>query len=159
MQKVEDHNKVMRGAAAFLIIAGIIAILQYFKSFLQPFVVALILWFLVVEVRNLLGKIKISGFALPRPILTIISAVAVFFIFYGIVDLVIVNFQSLAKNAGKYGSSLVTMLENAEDFLGIENLGEAVQGQQKAIVSGASVAAQAVHLYLIAHQHLAHGQG
>jgi predicted PurR-regulated permease PerM len=141
---IKDHNKIVRGAATFLIIAGIITLLQYFKDFLQPFVVALILWFLVVEVRNLLSKIKIKKRSLPRYILTIISTVAVFYIFYIITNLIIVNFQNLAQNASKYNASLVDLLEKIEDLFGVDNLGEAVQNQQGVIVSSASVAAKAL---------------
>ena len=95
---IQDHNKVVRGAATFLIIAGIIALLQYFKNFIQPFVVALILWFLVVQVRSILMKIKIRKISFPKPLLTLISTIAVFFIFYAITNLVIINFQNLLKS-------------------------------------------------------------
>ncbi len=145
---LKDHNKIVRGAATFLIIAGIITLLQYFKNFLQPFVVALILWFLVVEVRSLLGKISIKKKAIPRPVLTLISTVAVFYIFYVITNLIIVNFQSLAANADKYNTALVNLLESIEDVIGVENLGEAVQGGQKAIVANATVAAKALASFI-----------
>lgn len=148
MESQSDHNKVMRGAATFLIIAGIIALLQYFKNFLQPFVVALILWFLIIQVRSILMKIKIGRLVVPRAILTLISTVAVFFIFYGITNLIIVNFQNLAQNVGKYSSSLVVILEDVEDFIGVENLGEKVQEQQSSIVAAASVAAKALATFI-----------
>ncbi|MEN8247534.1 MAG: AI-2E family transporter [Bacteroidota bacterium] len=141
---LQDHNKIIRSAATFLIIGGLIAILQYFKTFLQPFVVALILWFLVAEVRRYLEKIKIKNKSLPRPIWTLISTVAVFYIFYVITDLIIINFQSLAENAEKYNSALVDLLEKIEDLLGVDNLGEAVQDQHSSIVAWASVAAKAL---------------
>ena len=144
IEKRKNQDRVVRGAAAFLIIAGVITLLQYFKSFLQPFVVALILWFIVTQVRAILAKIKIKGRSVPRPILTLVSTVAVFYVFYIITDLIIINFQSLAANAAEYNKSLVVMLEDLEKLLGIENLGEAVQNQQGAIVSGASVAAKAL---------------
>jgi len=145
---LKDHNKIVRGAATFLIIAGIITLLKYFKDFLQPFVVALILWFLVAEVRSLLHRIKIKGKSAPRAILTLISTVAVFYIFYIITNLIIINFQSLANNAAKYNEALVKILEDLERLLGIGNLGEAVQGHQNVIVSGASVAAKALASFI-----------
>ena len=86
---IQDHNKVMRGAATFLILAGIVALLQYFKNFLQPFVVALILWFLITEVRQQLMKIKLKNKSIPRPILTLVSTAVVFFIFYIIANRIV----------------------------------------------------------------------
>jgi AI-2 transport protein TqsA len=145
---IQDHNKIMRGAATFLIIAAIVAFLQYFRNFLQPFVVAMILWFLIIEVRRQLIKIKIRQKSLPKSILTIISTVAVFFIFYIITDLIVANFEKLAANAEDYSKSLVVILEDIELLLGIQNLGEAVQEQQAAVVAGASVAAKALASFI-----------
>ena len=142
--QIQDHNKVMRGAATFLILAGIVALLQYFKNFLQPFVVALILWFLITEVRQQLLKIKLKNKSIPRPILTLVSTAVVFFIFYIIANRIVANFEKLAANIDEYSSSLVRILENIEDLIGVENLGEAVQKQQSTIVSGASNAAKAL---------------
>lgn len=141
---IKDHNKVMRGAAAFLIFAGIVALLQYFKNFLQPFVVALILWFLITEVRQQLMKIKLKNKSIPRPILTLVSTGAVFFIFYIIANRIAFNFEKLADNIDDYSSSLVRILEDIEDLIGVENLGEAVQQQEATLVSAASGAAKAL---------------
>ena len=145
---LQEHNKIMRSAAVFLIIAAIVAFLQYFRNFLQPFVVALILWFLIVEVRRQLIRVKIKHKSLPKPILTIISTVVVFYIFYVITDLIVANFEKLAANAEDYSKSLVVILEDIELLLGVQNLGETVQEQQAAIVSGASVAAKAIASFI-----------
>ena len=142
--QIQDHNKVMRGAATFLILAGIVAVLQYFKNFLQPFVVALILWFLITEVRQQLMKIKLKNKSIPRPILTLVSTAVVFFIFYIIANRIVANFEKLASNIDSYSNSLIVMLEELELLLGVDNLGEAVQKQQSTIVSGASNAAKAL---------------
>lgn len=135
---------MVKTAAVLITIAFIVAILQYFRSFLQPLIVALILWFIVAEVRSLLMKIKIRDKSLPRPLLTLISTVAVFFIFYIITDLIILNFQNLIVNIDQYNAALVNILEDIEVLLGVDNLGEAVADQQAAIVTGASTAARAL---------------
>jgi AI-2 transport protein TqsA len=145
---IQDHNKIVRRAAVFLILAGIVTLLQYFRNFIQPFVVALILWFLIVEVRNFLAKAKIKKRALPRPILTLLSTIIVFFIFYIITYRVIANFEKLAANIDQYSSSLVVMLEDVELLLGVDNLGETVMKQRSTIVSGASVAAKALAAFV-----------
>lgn len=145
---IQDHNKVMRGAATFLILAGIVALLQYFKNFLQPFVVALILWFLITEVRQQLMKIKLKNKSIPRPILTLFSTALVFFVFYIIADRIVINFEKLANNIDEYSSSLVLLLEELELLLGVENLGEAVQQQEAALVSAASGAAKTVAAFI-----------
>lgn len=145
---LESHNKIVRGAAIFLILASIIAFLQYFKNFLQPFVVALVLWFLIAEVRKQLAKIKIKKKSLPKPILTFFSSVVIIFIFYIISDLIGSNFEKLAQNIDKYTSSLVAMLEKLELLLGVDNLGEAVQSHQSSIVEGASGVAKGIAAFI-----------
>ena len=145
---IQDHNKVMRGAATFLILAGVVALLQYFRNFLQPFVVALILWFLITEVRKQFMKIKIKQISVPKPILTILSTAMVFFIFYVIANRIVFNFEKLALNAGEYSRSLVIILEDIEVLLGVDNLGEAVQAQEATLVAAASDAAKALASFI-----------
>lgn len=135
---------MVKTAAVLMTIAFIVAILQYFRAFLQPLIVALILWFIVAEVRSMLMKLKVKDRSLPRPLLTLISTVTVFFIFYVITDLIIINFQNLITNIDQYNTALVNILEEVEDLMGVENLGETVADQQSAIVSGASTAARAL---------------
>jgi AI-2 transport protein TqsA len=144
----QDYNKIVRRAAVFLILAGIVTLLQYFRNFIQPFVVALILWFIITEVRRYLIKIKIKKKSIPRPILTLLSTVIVFYIFYIITHTIIGSFEKLAANIQQYSRSLVVMLEELELLLGIDNLGETVQKQQSTIVSGASVAAKALAAFI-----------
>ena len=144
MSKLRGKDRMVKTASVLIVIGIIVAILQYFRAFLQPLIVALILWFIVAEVRAQLTKIKIRRKSLPRPLLTIVSTIAVFFIFYIITNLIIANFQNLIDNADRYNAALVNLLENVEDLLGVENLGEAVENQQSAIVSGASNAARAL---------------
>ncbi|HHL53027.1 MAG TPA: AI-2E family transporter [Flammeovirgaceae bacterium] len=137
-----NYQSTTKAAAMFLIMAAIILLLQYFRTFLQPFVVALILWFIIHEVRFLLGKIKIKGRTLPKPLLTIISTLVVFYLFNIITQLIIFNFQSLAANAGKYNQVMLQLASDIEQLLGVNNLDEAIGNNQQAIVSAASLAAK-----------------
>jgi len=148
MASDNDRNSIVRAASALVLIGAIVAFLQYFRTFLQPFVVALILWFLVSEVRRLLMMIKIKGKPLPRLLLTLVSAVAVFFVFYIITNLIIANFQNLADNADKYGEALEKLFVQIERLPGIQNLGETAKQYQSAIVSSASVAAKALASFI-----------
>ena len=131
----KDHNLIIKTAAWFVIIGSSIALLIFFRSFLQPFVVALILWFIIGEFRGLLKKITIAKRALPKPILTILSAAIVFSLFYFSLDIIIQNIQKLTSNIGLYSHNLVSMLESIEDALGVEELGERVEGQEGKIIT------------------------
>jgi AI-2 transport protein TqsA len=129
------QGPVITTAAWFIIAGCTVAFLMFFRTFLQPFVVALILWFVIGEFRFLLTKIKIKGKGLSKGILTVISALVIFYLFYVSIDIIIVNIQKLTRNIGEYSNNLVMMLEGMEKTLGIENLGESVEGRESQIIS------------------------
>ncbi len=137
-----NYPSTAKAAATFLIMAAVILLLQYFRAFLQPFVVALILWFIIHEVRFWLGKIKIKGKALPKSLLTVISTLVVFYLFNIITQLIIYNFQSLAANANTYNEILLEMADDIEELFGIDNVDKVIGSNQQAIVSAASSAAK-----------------
>ncbi len=143
-------TRIYKAAATILLIGGIMAMLQYFKNFLQPFVIALILWFLIVELRKPLRKVKIKGKGLPKVLATFLSSVLIFLFFYLFIDIIIVNLERLSVNMPEYGTNLVNLLEKLQSSLGIniesavnfKSISEIVKGQEGAIMSSASVAAQ-----------------
>ena len=130
-----DQGPVITTAAWFIIAGCSVAFLMFFRTFLQPFVVALILWFVIGEFRYLLEKIKIKGKSLPLPILTILSSLVIFYFFYISIDIVIINIQKLTNNIGLYSDNLVSMLEQLEEAFGIQDLSESVEGQEEKIIS------------------------
>lgn len=139
--KTVDQGPVIKSAAWFLIIGSVIALLMYFRNFLQPFVVALILWFIIAEFRSLLEKIKIKGKSAPKSILTIASALIIFYLFYISLDIVILNIQKLTANINVYSDNLVKMLEKLEHAVGLDNLGESVSGQEEKIIGAMTAVA------------------
>ena len=126
----EKKDIDIRVAAAWvLIIAGSIAILLYFKAFLRPLVVAVILWFLIREVRKGIARIRLFGRALPAVLISILSSILVIGVIYGIADIIIINIEKLAANIDRYNDNITKSLEEIEAWIGMDNLGERVAAQ------------------------------
>jgi predicted PurR-regulated permease PerM len=130
-----DHRTVLKTASWFVIFGSSVALLIFFKNFLQPFVVSLILWFLIVEFRNLLGRITIRGKRLPGLFLRILSTLIIFSLFYFSLNILILNIQKLTVNIHLYSENLAAILENIEDLLGVEQLGERVEAQEGKLIN------------------------
>lgn len=130
-----SHNILTRTASWFVIIAAVIATLLYFRNFLQPFIVALIFWFVIIEFRRILEKISIKGKKPPILVLTILSTIIIFTFLYFSLDLVVMNIQKLAANMDLYTENLVNLGESLEKKIGIDNLGERLQSQQDKLMT------------------------
>lgn len=138
----------LKTAAVFISIAAVVTLLLFFKSFLQPIVVALLLWFIIIEIRAFLARLKIRQRSLPRFVLTLVSTVIVFFIFYMSIDIVITNINKLAANFDHYSKNIIALLEQLEKLIGVENLGENLQGQKQQIIKSAANAAASLASFI-----------
>ena len=72
--------RIVKIAAAFVIFLSLIVILTYGKDLLIPFILALIIWFIIKETRDILSKVKFIKSKFPIWLLSMISAVFIFFI-------------------------------------------------------------------------------
>ena len=108
-----------RIAAYFIIVISIIALLVIGKSLLIPFILGLLIWFLIVEFRNLLVKIPFIGLKCPKWIWTI-SASLILFILFGIaIDVLVENIATLSLQIPKYEANLKIVNDQINDTLGI----------------------------------------
>src|SRR5690606_40441726 len=80
--------KVERIASWFIILAISIFCLSYFSNFLQPLVIAIMIWYSIYELKRFLSKIKIKGKALPVWLLTFFAFIIILLIVVGIYELI-----------------------------------------------------------------------
>ncbi len=106
MLNKQTINPTLKTAAVLITLTGIITIFLFFKNFLQPLVVALLFWFIIIEVRGGLSKIKLFKKSLPRIVLTILSTGIVFFSFYVSINIIITNINKLTANFELYSANL-----------------------------------------------------
>jgi AI-2 transport protein TqsA len=80
-------TKDLRIAANWtIIIAGVLLFLIYFKALLQPFAIALIIWFLINQLKYLIGLVTIKKKRIPAPLRTLLQPFAIALIIWFLIN-------------------------------------------------------------------------
>jgi predicted PurR-regulated permease PerM len=115
---------------SILISFAVVVVFIYGKNLLIPFVVALIFWFLIKEIRDVLNKIKFIDEKIPNGILNILGFAAIFLIIGGVVKILTVNIQQLSTELPAYQENItqitasinttfnIDIVSSAKEFLG-----------------------------------------
>ncbi|HAF30539.1 MAG TPA: hypothetical protein DCG75_15965 [Bacteroidales bacterium] len=122
--------KASRITNSLLISFAIVIMLIYGKNLLIPFVIALIFWFLIKEIRDLLNRVKFIDEKVPNTILNIIGFAVIFAIIGGIAKILTVNIQQLSVELPVYQNNItkitaainstfnIDIISSAKEFLG-----------------------------------------
>ncbi|MFC2104657.1 AI-2E family transporter [Bacteroidota bacterium] len=122
--------KASRITNSLLISFALVVIFIYGKNLLLPFVVALIFWFLIKEIRDVLNRVKFIDEKVPNTILNIIGFAAIFAIIGGIAKILTVNIQQLSSQLPVYQSNItkitaainttfnIDVVNSVKEFLG-----------------------------------------
>jgi AI-2 transport protein TqsA len=116
--------KVERIASWFIILAISIFCLSYFSNFLQPLVIAIMIWYSIYELKRFLRKIKIKGKTLPVWLLTFLAFVIIFLIVVGIYELITLNLELIIKKSPDYANNFrtwISSLQKHDDFNDIQD--------------------------------------
>lgn len=112
--------KASRITNGLLISFAVVTIFIYGKALLIPFVVALIFWFLIKEIRDVLNKIKFIDEKIPNTILNIVGFAAIFLIIGGIVKILSVNIQHLSSQLPAYQNNITKLTESVNTTFNID---------------------------------------
>ncbi|NOQ25476.1 MAG: AI-2E family transporter [Bacteroidales bacterium] len=117
--------KSSRIANGLLIAFAIVIMLIYGKNLLIPFVIALIFWFLIKEIRDLLNKIQFIDEKIPNLVLNIIGFASIFLIIGGVVKILSVNIQQLSTELPVYQSNISRLTESINNTFNIDVISSA----------------------------------
>lgn len=117
--------KSSRIANGLLIAFAVVLILIYGKNLLIPFVIALIFWFLIKEIRDLLNKIKFINEKIPNLILNIVGFASIFLIIGGVVKILSVNIQQLSVELPVYQNNISRLTESINSTFNIDVISSA----------------------------------
>lgn len=123
---MQDSKELKLANVAYwmILVAGTVAVLMYFQNFLKVFSISILIWYIIKKLRDLVSKIKIANFRLPKWLVTVISTVVVFLAIYTITKIISANFQSLASNLPAYSDNITKALVGLEELFGIKDLDE-----------------------------------
>ena len=124
-------ENLKKSAYWIIIIFGVVYALIYFRSFLEPIVLALLLWYLIRTTRKYIGKITIRGKSLPNWLQRVVAFLITLSFFYGIYQIISVNVSLISANADSYDGNLRLFLQQLRDFTSeydfLPNIDETVQ--------------------------------
>ncbi len=128
MSQPESVSKfrVERAASWFVILAISIFCLNYFSNFLQPIVIAVMIWYGVYELKRTLAKIKLKNKSLPVWLRTILAFSIILLIFAGIYEIITMNLELIIKRFPVYAENFKSMIVNLHTIDGFESIRERI---------------------------------
>ncbi len=103
-----------------LFITFIVSVLVLGRHLLIPFVLAVFVWFIIREIRQLFKRVKFIREKIPSWLLNVVSTLGLFTIIGLAVSLVSSNIQMLSKNTNLYEANLTKMMVLVNDSFGID---------------------------------------
>lgn len=128
MEQPEAFSRfsVERVAAWLVTLSIVVFCLVYFSNFLQPIVIAGMIWYAVFEMKRFFGKIKIKGRSLPPWLLTILAFLIILLITVGIYEIITLNLQLIIEKSPVYISNFRLMIAGLKTVHGFELIQERV---------------------------------
>ena len=118
-EKVQrDFYAVAKPAMWLILVTGIIFILMYFKTLLQPLMIAAIIWYFIKLLQNMVSRIRIGKLAMPGWIQNILSAIIIFAILYLTVEMLVFNIQEIIAALPSYDFNFEELVSKAEPYIG-----------------------------------------
>lgn len=99
-----------------IILSGAVIGLIYFRAFLEPIVLALLVWYLIRTTRKYIAKFSINGKALPHWLQRVVAFVLTFSFIYAIYQIISVNISLIADNSDTYDRNLQLFLARMHEF-------------------------------------------
>ncbi|MDX1349515.1 MAG: AI-2E family transporter [Putridiphycobacter sp.] len=111
---------VQKTAAYFIVLISAITILVVGKSLLIPFILGLLIWFLIVEFRALIIKTPFLGKKLPKWLWTLIASIILFTLFGLAVNVLVDNIALLSKKIPSYEANLIDVSQSVNNSIGFD---------------------------------------
>lgn len=103
--------RIVRTASWLIILSIVVFCLVYFSSFLQPVVIAIMIWYAVFELKRGLAKIKFMGRAFPNWLLTSLASLVIVLVITGVYEILVSNLQLIISRSGQYVSAFGRMID------------------------------------------------
>ncbi len=112
--------KVQNVAYSLIITTLIILLLIFAEPILVPFVIALLIWFIVKKTRNLIDKIGFAKTYIPKWIKTIAASVLIFAAIFYVGQLLVYNIEKLSESYPNYIVNAGNIGEQIHQIFGID---------------------------------------
>ncbi|MEQ9287528.1 MAG: AI-2E family transporter [Cyclobacteriaceae bacterium] len=113
---------ISKMAYTLLTLICTVVILVYSQDLIIPFIIALIVWFLIKGIRNTLRKIPLVRKKFPGWFQTTISVLFLNGVFFVLVDMLIINIKELSKSLPVYEANVERSMRKINEVFGIDLL-------------------------------------
>ena len=113
--------KLARIVLWLILVIGSILILKFFGNLLKPLVIAIIFWYIIRVMSNLITKIKIGKLIIPDWLAKLISLILIIVAIYSFVTIVATNLAQIVTQVDSYNTRQDNLLNQAANFLGFED--------------------------------------
>lgn len=113
---------ISKMAYTLLTLICTVVILVYSQDLIIPFIIALIVWFLIKGIRNTLRKIPFVRKKFPGWLQTTISVLFLNGVFFVLVDMLIINIKELSKSLPVYEANVERSMRKINEVFGIDLL-------------------------------------
>ena len=115
--------------AWLVMLSMLVLCLDYFSSFLQPVVLAVIVWYLTYVLKEFARKIRIKGRKLPEWLLTSFTFLLIILATFGVVEIVTYNLELIIDRSPIYIANSRHLFESIQTIDGFEKLQERIIGK------------------------------
>ncbi len=133
---MKERNRLSRITNWIIVLSAVTFSLIYFQNILKPFVLAMVFWYLISDLRNHLLKIKFSGKSLPGWLRTTIAFLILFLLIEGVSEILTSNTKQIISKIPNYSAAQITSIEELGHKLGIQNLENTIHDQLGSINIG-----------------------
>lgn len=112
--------KLQNVAYSLIITSLIILLLIVAESIIVPFVIAILIWFVVKKTRNLIDKIGFFHSYIPRWFKTLLASILIFSVILQAAQMLIYNIEILSASYEKYASNIEKLATEIQSFSGID---------------------------------------
>jgi predicted PurR-regulated permease PerM len=119
-------SSLQRLAYMLVSTVALVTILVYSQDYIIPFILALILWFIIHEMREVLQKSTFIREKFPMWVQSMISFLVINLIILLMVELLYVTLGDLLNNIDKYQKNFEVAMIQLNDLIGIDILSEMI---------------------------------
>lgn len=109
------------GAAFSVIVTFVVLVLYVGRNLLIPFVVALLIWFLINVLAHVFQRVRLGPIFMPRALAYALSLVAIAAVIYFLVQIIVDNINNVIRAAPIYQDRITITLNQVFENLGMED--------------------------------------
>jgi predicted PurR-regulated permease PerM len=117
-----DKIGIERVTAWVILFSLVVVSLIYFSSFLQPLMLAIMVWYFIYVFRDYAGRMHYKERRLPEWVVTILAFVFIILVSFGIVEIVSFNLEKIIQRFPIYVEGSKRMLDSVESLPGLEDI-------------------------------------